>query len=147
NTRKTDVTEEEEEGDDETDVNTLCCQSVRWSSLVSCAATTPVTGGGQGTDGDKDTTAQAVYAPFDVKLNGKVIVYTDPKKAAINDGINLSGEGLCFKLFYVKPDKYSGVVKKGQRIGTMLTMQSVYPGITSHVHVQMCDKSDPTKFF
>uniref|UniRef100_A0A8C8JRH7 Uncharacterized protein n=1 Tax=Oncorhynchus tshawytscha TaxID=74940 RepID=A0A8C8JRH7_ONCTS len=61
-----------------------------------------------------------VYAPFDVKLNGKVIVYTDPKKAAINDGINLSGEGLCFKLFYVKPDKYSGV---------------------------MCDKSDPTKFF
>ncbi|NP_001117781.1 LECT2 neutrophil chemotactic factor precursor [Oncorhynchus mykiss] len=88
-----------------------------------------------------------VYAPFDVKLNGKVIVYTDPKKAAINDGINLSGEGLCFKLFYVKPDKYSGVVKKGQRIGTMLTMQSAYPGITSHVHVQMCDKSDPTKFF
>ncbi|XP_055745239.1 leukocyte cell-derived chemotaxin-2-like [Salvelinus fontinalis] len=88
-----------------------------------------------------------VYAPFDVKLNGKVIVYTDPKKAAINEGINLSGEGLCFKLFYVKPDKYSGVVKKGQRIGTLLTMQSVYPGITSHVHVQMCDKSDPTKFF
>ncbi|CAB1325515.1 unnamed protein product [Coregonus sp. 'balchen'] len=88
-----------------------------------------------------------VYAPFDVKLNGKVIVYTDPKKAAINDGINLSGEGLCFKLFYVKPDKYSGVVKKGQRIGTLLTMQSVYPGITSHVHVQMCDKSNPTEFF
>lgn len=55
--------------------------------------------------------------------------------------------GLCFKLFYVKPDSYSGVVKKGQRIGTLLTMQSVYPGITSHVHVQMCDKSDPTKYF
>ena len=34
-----------------------------------------------------------VYAPFDVKLNGKVIVYTDSKKTAINNGINLSGEG------------------------------------------------------
>ncbi|XP_064810968.1 leukocyte cell-derived chemotaxin-2-like [Oncorhynchus masou masou] len=87
-----------------------------------------------------------VYAPFDVKLSGKVTVYTNPKKAAINDGINLSGEGLCFKLFYMKPDNYSGVVKKGQRIGTLLPMQSVYPGITSHVHVQMCDKSDPTKY-
>ncbi|XP_067103932.1 leukocyte cell derived chemotaxin 2, tandem duplicate 1 [Osmerus mordax] len=88
-----------------------------------------------------------VYAPFDVKLNGKVIVYTDPKKAAINNGINLSGEGLCFKLFYVKPDSVSGEVKKGQRLGTMLPMQSVYPGITSHIHVQMCNKSDPTKYF
>ncbi|XP_078145321.1 leukocyte cell-derived chemotaxin-2-like [Centroberyx gerrardi] len=88
-----------------------------------------------------------VYAPFDVTLNGKVIVYTDPKKAAINNGINLSGEGLCFKLFYVKPDRTSGVVRKGQRLGTMLPMQSVYPGITSHVHVQMCDKSDPTRYF
>ncbi|CAB1337360.1 unnamed protein product, partial [Coregonus sp. 'balchen'] len=88
-----------------------------------------------------------VYAPFDVKLNGKMTVYTNPKKAAINDGINLSGEALCFKLFYVKPDSYSGLVKKGQRIGTLLPMQSVYPGITSHVHVQMCDKFDPTKNF
>ncbi|XP_020364892.1 leukocyte cell-derived chemotaxin-2-like [Oncorhynchus kisutch] len=88
-----------------------------------------------------------VYATFDVKLSGKVTVYTNPKKAAINDGINLSGEGLCFKLFYVKPDSYSGVVKKGQGIGTLLPMQSVYPGITSHVLVQMCDKSDPTKYF
>lgn len=33
-----------------------------------------------------------VYAPFDVTLNGRVIVYTDPKKKAINNGINLSGE-------------------------------------------------------
>lgn len=32
-----------------------------------------------------------VYAPFDVTLNGRVIVYTDPKKSAINNGINLRG--------------------------------------------------------
>nr|AGT29864.1 chemotaxin-like protein [Trachidermus fasciatus] len=88
-----------------------------------------------------------VYAPFDVTLNGKVTVYTDPSKAAINNGINLRGGGLCFKLFYVQPDRYSGSVRKGQRIGVMMPMQTVYRGITSHVHVQMCDKSDPTPYF
>ncbi|XP_057673766.1 leukocyte cell derived chemotaxin 2, tandem duplicate 1 [Corythoichthys intestinalis] len=88
-----------------------------------------------------------VYAPFDVTLNGKVIVYTDPTKEAINNGINMQGEGLCFKFFYVRPDKVSGTVNKGQRLGVMMNMQSVYPGITSHVHVQMCDKSDPTGYF
>uniref|UniRef100_A0A8C1HVY3 Si:ch211-132p1.4 n=1 Tax=Cyprinus carpio carpio TaxID=630221 RepID=A0A8C1HVY3_CYPCA len=95
-----------------------------------------------------------VYAPFDVKLNGKAVPYK--KNNAINDGINLSGGGLCFKLFYVKPISYFGTLKKGQKIGTLLPMQKigtllplqkVYPGITSHVHVQMCDKSDPTKYF
>ncbi|XP_077590824.1 leukocyte cell-derived chemotaxin-2-like [Stigmatopora nigra] len=88
-----------------------------------------------------------VYAPFDVTLNGRVIVYNDPKKAAINNGINMEGEGLCFKFFYVKPDKVAGTVSKGQRLGVMMNMQSVYPGITSHVHVQMCDRSDPTGYF
>ncbi len=88
-----------------------------------------------------------VLAPFDVTLHGRLTVYTDPSKAAINSGINLRGEGLCFKLFYVRPDRTSGSVRKGDRIGTMLPMQSVYPGITSHVHVQMCDKSDPTQYF
>ncbi|XP_039520400.1 leukocyte cell-derived chemotaxin-2-like [Pimephales promelas] len=86
-----------------------------------------------------------VYAPFDVKLNGISRPYS--KNNAINDGINLSGKGLCFKMFYVKPDRYTGTLKKGQRIGRMLRMQSVYPGIPSHVHIQMCDRSDPTKYF
>ncbi|XP_031697659.1 leukocyte cell-derived chemotaxin-2-like [Anarrhichthys ocellatus] len=88
-----------------------------------------------------------VYAPFNVTLNGGVIVYTDVKKAAINNGINLRGEGLCFKLFYIQPDRLSGSVMKGERIGVMMPMQMVYRGITSHVHVQMCDKSDPTPYF
>uniref|UniRef100_A0A8C2HT14 Uncharacterized protein n=1 Tax=Cyprinus carpio TaxID=7962 RepID=A0A8C2HT14_CYPCA len=44
-------------------------------------------------------------------------------------------------------DSYSGTLTKGQKIGTLLPMQEVYPGITSHVYVQMCDKSDPTKYF
>uniref|UniRef100_A0A3Q1FLH2 Leukocyte cell derived chemotaxin 2 n=1 Tax=Acanthochromis polyacanthus TaxID=80966 RepID=A0A3Q1FLH2_9TELE len=90
-----------------------------------------------------------VYAPFDVTLVRKVIVYKDPekKKTAINEGIQMRGEGLCFNLFYVRPDKTSGFVRKGARIGTMLPMQRVYPGITSHVHVQMCDRSNPTRYF
>lgn len=54
---------------------------------------------------------------------------------------------LCFKLFYVHPDKVSGMLRKGERIGVLLPMQTVYPGITSHVHVQMCNKSDPTRYF
>ncbi|XP_069015981.1 leukocyte cell-derived chemotaxin-2-like isoform X1 [Embiotoca jacksoni] len=87
-----------------------------------------------------------VYAPFDVTLHGKLTVYTDRTKDAINEGINLRGEGLCFKLFYVRSDRTSGTVRKGERIGTMLPMQSVYRGITSHVHVQMCDRSDPTPY-
>uniref|UniRef100_A0A8C5GUS5 Leukocyte cell-derived chemotaxin 2 n=1 Tax=Gouania willdenowi TaxID=441366 RepID=A0A8C5GUS5_GOUWI len=88
-----------------------------------------------------------VLAPFDVTLHGKLIVYNNPDKAAIDEGINLRGGGLCFKLFYVRADKSTGSVRKGERIGTMLPMQSVYPGITSHVHVQMCDRSDPTPYF
>ncbi|KAL6095379.1 lect2 [Pungitius sinensis] len=88
-----------------------------------------------------------VYAPFDVTLQGRVTVYTDANKAAINSGVNLRGEGLCFKLFYVQPDRVSGSVRKGQRIGVMMPMQTVYRGITSHVHVQMCDKSNPTPYF
>uniref|UniRef100_A0A4W6FSB0 Uncharacterized protein n=1 Tax=Lates calcarifer TaxID=8187 RepID=A0A4W6FSB0_LATCA len=69
-----------------------------------------------------------VLAPFDVTLEGGLTVYSDPNKAAIN-------RGLCFKLFYVRPDRTSGSVRKGQRIGTMLPMQ------------EMCDRTDPTTVF
>ena len=95
----------------------------------------------------KCTDGSIVYAPIDVTINRRVIVYTDPAKAAINNGLQLTGESLCFKLFYVQPDQVSGTVRKGQRLGVMLPMQSVYPGMTSHVHVQMCDESDPTPYF
>ncbi|XP_028264346.1 leukocyte cell-derived chemotaxin-2 [Parambassis ranga] len=91
----------------------------------------------------------AVYAPFDVSLQGGHSPYRSPsnKQVAINQGIRLRGEGLCFSLFYVRPDRVSGSVRRGERLGTLLPMQSVYPGITSHIHVQMCDRSDPTPHF
>ncbi|KAJ8015472.1 hypothetical protein DPEC_G00026480 [Dallia pectoralis] len=88
----------------------------------------------------------AVYAPFDVTLQGKTVPYSDPNKRAINDGLKLSGAGHCFYLWYVKPVKYTGVVKKGQRLGTMLPMQKVYRGITSHLHLQLCNKANPTSY-
>lgn len=34
-----------------------------------------------------------VYAPFDVTIERRVIVYTDPAKAAINNGLQLRGGG------------------------------------------------------
>uniref|UniRef100_A0A3Q2XJQ4 Leukocyte cell-derived chemotaxin-2-like n=1 Tax=Hippocampus comes TaxID=109280 RepID=A0A3Q2XJQ4_HIPCM len=88
-----------------------------------------------------------VYAPFDLTINRGLTVYTDSTKAAINKGLEIQGEDLCVMLFYVDPDKTSGQVSKGQRLGILMPMQSVYPGITSHVHVQLCDRSDPTRYF
>ncbi|KAF7649823.1 hypothetical protein LDENG_00135420 [Lucifuga dentata] len=138
------------------------CEGVRFSQLCSGNSNNArrtsdswgqgAYGAGRGTRTHKGldivcSDGATVYAPFDVTLHGKLTVYTDSRKAAINEGINLRGEGLCFKLFYVRPDKTSGEVRKGQRLGVMLPMQTVYPGITSHVHVQMCDKSDPTSYF
>ncbi|XP_041078551.1 leukocyte cell-derived chemotaxin-2-like isoform X1 [Polyodon spathula] len=52
--------------------------------------------------------------------------------------------GSCVKLFYMKLFNYRGNVKKGDKIGSILPMQKVYSGITSHIHVQICDKSDLT---
>ncbi|XP_063046886.1 leukocyte cell-derived chemotaxin-2-like [Engraulis encrasicolus] len=96
-----------------------------------------------------------VRAPFKLTLEGVSVPYRWPApspKDQINDGVKIIGaepkfQDLCVKLFYVKPDQYSGTLEQGARIGVMLNMQDVYPGITSHIHVQMCDKSDPTKYF
>ncbi|XP_032631990.1 leukocyte cell-derived chemotaxin-2-like [Chelonoidis abingdonii] len=84
-----------------------------------------------------------VYAPFSGVIGGRVNPYRAGKNA-INNGILLSGSGFCIHMFYIKPVRYSGRIKKGQKIGVMLTMQSVYPGITSHVHVQNCNRLNPT---
>lgn len=54
--------------------------------------------------------------------------------------------GFCVKIFYIKPIKYKGSVKKGEKLGTLLPLQKVYPGIQSHVHIENCDSSDPTAY-
>ncbi|CAM5170172.1 unnamed protein product [Natator depressus] len=83
-----------------------------------------------------------VYAPFSGTIERKVIPYKINN--AINNGILLRGSGFCVKMFYIKPVKYQGQIAKGNKIGVMLPMQKVYPGITSHVHIENCNKSDPT---
>ncbi|XP_074988049.1 leukocyte cell-derived chemotaxin-2 [Caretta caretta] len=83
-----------------------------------------------------------VYAPFSGTIERQVIPYKINN--AINNGILLRGSGFCVKMFYIKPVKYQGQIAKGNKIGVMLPMQRVYPRITSHVHIENCDKSDPT---
>ncbi|NXA50340.1 LECT2 protein, partial [Nothocercus julius] len=84
----------------------------------------------------------AVRAPFTGRIDRRARPYGNGN--AIDDGLQLSGSGFCVKMFYIKPAKSSGPIRKGEKIGVLLPMQSVYRGITSHVHVQNCDFTDPT---
>ncbi|XP_075297738.1 leukocyte cell-derived chemotaxin-2-like [Opisthocomus hoazin] len=84
-----------------------------------------------------------VYAPFTGKIDKQARPYGNGN--AIDNGLQLSGSGFCIKMFYIKPVKYSGPVKRGEKIGVLLPMQRVYRGITSHVHIQNCDLTDPTR--
>uniref|UniRef100_A0A8C8SIS6 M23ase beta-sheet core domain-containing protein n=1 Tax=Pelusios castaneus TaxID=367368 RepID=A0A8C8SIS6_9SAUR len=83
-----------------------------------------------------------VFAPFSGTIERQVIPYK--QNNAINNGVQLRGSGFCVKLLYIKPVKYRGQIKKGDKIGVMLPMQSVYRGMTSHVHVENCDRTNPT---
>ncbi|XP_048449800.1 leukocyte cell-derived chemotaxin-2-like, partial [Rhincodon typus] len=85
-----------------------------------------------------------IYAPFTGRLIGRANPYGNGNE--IDNGVLLQGSGYCVKIFYVAPDRYSGPISKGQALGTLLNLQDVYPGIISHVHIQMCDKSDPTPY-
>ncbi|NWY01869.1 LECT2 protein, partial [Nothoprocta ornata] len=75
---------------------------------------------------------------------GRTDQQTRPYGNAIDDKVQLSGEGFCIKMFYIKPVKSSGPIRKGENIGVLLPMQSVYQGITSHV--QNHDFTDPTPY-
>ncbi|XP_068004418.1 leukocyte cell-derived chemotaxin-2-like [Melanerpes formicivorus] len=85
-----------------------------------------------------------VFAPF----SGRVVKQAKPygNGNAIDNGVQLAGAGFCIKMFYIKPVKYSGSIKKGEKIGILLPLQKVYRGIISHVHIQNCDLTDPTPY-
>ncbi|XP_046523633.1 leukocyte cell-derived chemotaxin-2 [Equus quagga] len=85
-----------------------------------------------------------VYAPFAGMIVAQEKPYKD--KNAINNGVRLSGRGFCIKMLHVKPIKHKGSIKKGEKLGTVLPLQKVYPGIQSHVHIENCDSSDPTAY-
>ncbi|XP_042363791.1 leukocyte cell-derived chemotaxin-2-like [Plectropomus leopardus] len=85
-----------------------------------------------------------VYAPMDMTITRQSRPYGT--NSAIDNGIAFTANdlpGVSFKLWYMHPVKTSGTVRKGEQIGTMLPMQSVYPGITSHVHLEKGDETDP----
>ncbi|XP_048476152.1 leukocyte cell-derived chemotaxin-2-like [Rhincodon typus] len=84
-----------------------------------------------------------IYAPFNGKLIRRANPYNNGNE--IDNGVMLRGSGLCVKIFNFRPDRYSGQISKGQRLGTLLNVQAVFPEITSHVHIEMCDTSiNPT---
>ncbi|NWU93560.1 MIM1 protein, partial [Upupa epops] len=85
-----------------------------------------------------------VYAPFSGKLSGPIQFFHNGN--AIDDGVQISGPGFCVKLLCIHPIRYNGRISKGQVLGKMLPMQRVFPGITSHIHVENCDRSDPTRY-
>ncbi|KAF1481997.1 Myeloid protein 1, partial [Pygoscelis antarcticus] len=83
-----------------------------------------------------------VYAPFSGELSGPIKFFHNGN--TIDDGVQLRGSGFCVKLICIHPIRYNGRISKGQILGKMLPMQRVFPGITSHVHIENCDHSDPT---
>ncbi|XP_009501203.2 LOW QUALITY PROTEIN: leukocyte cell-derived chemotaxin-2-like [Phalacrocorax carbo] len=83
-----------------------------------------------------------VSTPFAGRIHKRARSYGNG--SAIGSGVQLSGSGFCIKMLYIKPVKYSGPIKKGEKISVLLPMQRVYQGITSHVHIQNCDLTDPT---
>ncbi|XP_056205763.1 leukocyte cell-derived chemotaxin-2-like, partial [Falco biarmicus] len=56
-----------------------------------------------------------------------------------SNSVQLSGSGFCVKMCYIK---YSGPIKKGEKIDVLLPMQRVCKGITSPVCIQNCDLTD-----
>ncbi|XP_074818087.1 leukocyte cell-derived chemotaxin-2-like, partial [Natator depressus] len=83
-----------------------------------------------------------VYAPFSGIIGGPVNPYR--KNTTINNGLFLRGSGFCTYMFYIRLVTYRVWIKKGQKIGVMLPMQSVYPGMISHVQVQNREHSNPS---
>ncbi|NXK25450.1 MIM1 protein, partial [Arenaria interpres] len=83
-----------------------------------------------------------VYAPFSGELSGPIKFFHNGN--AIDDGVQIRGSGFCVKIVCIHPIRYSGRISKGQILGRMLPMQRVFPGITSHIHIENCDHSDPT---
>lgn len=53
---------------------------------------------------------------------------------------------LCVKIFNVRPYRYMGPVTQGEALGYLLPLQERFPGITSHLELQMCDGTDPSPF-
>lgn len=82
----------------------------------------------------------AAVSPIDGKVTHIGLAYAD----ADYGSVRIAGRGAEVRLLYVKPDIAEGqAVKLGQRIGTVQDIGTRYPGITSHVHVEVWIASNP----
>ncbi|XP_043077182.1 myeloid protein 1-like [Puntigrus tetrazona] len=80
-----------------------------------------------------------VNAPFSGNLAG-------PVERAVGDSLQYDGVKLYNKVHCVKIFNVRGSVVQGEAMGYLLPLQERFPGITSHLELQMCDGSDPSPF-
>uniref|UniRef100_A0A4W5MWZ5 Si:ch1073-204b8.1 n=1 Tax=Hucho hucho TaxID=62062 RepID=A0A4W5MWZ5_9TELE len=52
----------------------------------------------------------------------------------------------CVKIFNIRPYRYMGPISQGEALGYLLPLQERFSGITSHMELQMCDRSDPSPY-
>ncbi|KAL7390499.1 hypothetical protein ABVT39_022365 [Epinephelus coioides] len=85
-----------------------------------------------------------VSAPFSGSLAGPV----SRQEPAGNqyDGVKLLSDVHCVKIFNIRPYRFMGPVAQGEALGYLLPLQDRFPGITSHLELQMCDGTDPSPF-
>uniref|UniRef100_A0A3Q4BFR8 Uncharacterized protein n=1 Tax=Mola mola TaxID=94237 RepID=A0A3Q4BFR8_MOLML len=84
-----------------------------------------------------------VSTPFSGSLAGPVS-QKDPDGNQY-DGVKLLNDH-CVKIFNIRPYRYIGPVTQGEALGYLLPLQERFPGITSHLELQMCDGTDPSPF-
>uniref|UniRef100_A0A8C9T6S2 Si:ch1073-204b8.1 n=1 Tax=Scleropages formosus TaxID=113540 RepID=A0A8C9T6S2_SCLFO len=82
-----------------------------------------------------------VNAPFSGTLGGPV--YRKVADGIRDDGVKLLSSEYCVKIFNVRPYRYMGPISKGEAMGYLLPLQERFSGITSHLELQMCDRSNP----
>ncbi|XP_062391608.1 uncharacterized protein LOC134079535 [Sardina pilchardus] len=119
---------------------------VRACDGFGCGAFNSVSHGGarlKGVDIVCDDYGQ-INAPFTGTLGGPV---GHREADGIHfDGVKLSNSVHCVKIFHIRPLRYTGPISQGETLGYLLPLQESFSGITSHLELQMCDRSDPTAF-
>ncbi|AWO99983.1 putative leukocyte cell-derived chemotaxin-2-like [Scophthalmus maximus] len=85
-----------------------------------------------------------VNAPFSGTLAGPVT--RKDGAGSRYDGVKFLSDAQCVKIFNIRPYRYLGPVAQGQALGYLLPLQERFSGITSHLALQMCDGTDPSRF-
>lgn len=86
---------------------------------------------------------QKVVSP----IHGQIVRIAKPYPKGIWSGVLIQGPRIAVKLFYLKPDSslVGLMVGQGQVIGTAQDIAEKYPGMISHIHLEICS-ADPEVF-